>query len=86
MSKRYHRGWRRHHRARLRKRAYQLYRRMRFITDLDCWRLALRNADQLKACSCWMCCNPRRKMKLLPIAELRRCNRDGVELGLVEDW
>ena len=86
MSKRYHRGWRRHHRVRMQQRAYELYRRMRFTTDQECRRLALLNADQLKACSCWMCCNPRRTMKLLPIAELRRCDRDGVELGLVEEW
>ena len=53
MSKKFHRGWRRHSRERMLKRAKAIYGES----------LGRRLANHLKPCSCWMCGNPRRFFK-----------------------
>ena len=53
MSRRFHRGWRRHHRRRMICRAAAVYGENQ----------APRLADHLKSCSCWMCGNRRKYSK-----------------------
>lgn len=76
--KRYHRGWRRHHRRRMIRRAYSVFR---------CSELAVRLANHIKECSCVYCGNPRRwntGKRTGSLAERRLEDRHGRTLQILE--
>ena len=54
------RAFRRHHKDRLRKRAYYLLHSLWFYNEEMASNLAIYKADNFKNCSCGMCTNPRR--------------------------
>lgn len=64
------RALRRHHKFRMRRRAAFVRNHIWAIGEIfpylgngNCW--AVRNGDNIKACSCWMCGNPRRYFNTL---------------------
>lgn len=75
------RAWRRAQQQRVEARARQIatYMHGRAKSWIDWW--VVRHADNLKACSCWMCCN-RRKIEGLTLQE-QRVEYEWKEL---DDW
>ena len=63
---------------RIRERALTLVRKIWKSKELDKW--AIENAEHIKSCSCFMCCNDRRKKKGL--REHERITRQEKKMNL----
>lgn len=51
---------RRYYKKKAYKKARKFYETFSYMEEKDLDRLAKKHGDNLKVCSCWMCCSPRK--------------------------